>query len=143
MARSLDARLSPYVQGQTGAFSLRTTSQELTSWLAYTQQQWPAIPLRDATVWFTPERVHLDGTVSRVTPFALRVKLHLRVWLEGQTVQIAVEEACLGRVALPGWVKKFIQRVANETLVDAAPFFRCTALQVGQDTLYIAGEVSP
>ncbi len=143
LARSLDARLSPYLQGQTGPISLRTTSQELTSWLAYAERQWPGVPLRGTTVWFSPGYVHLSGTVSRVTPFALHVKLHMRVWLEGQIVQVAVEEACVGRVALPGWLKRLVQRVVNETIVDAAPLFRCTALEVGQDTLFVEGEVRP
>lgn len=143
LAHSLDARLSPYLQGQAGPFSLRTTSQELTSWLAYVERQWPGIPLRSATVWFSPERVYLSGVVSRVTPLSLRVTLHMRVWLDGQIVQVAVEEACLGRVSLPGWLKRLLQRVINETIVDAAPFFRCTALQVGQSTLLIEGELRP
>ena len=143
LARSLDARLSPYLHGQTGDFTLRTTSQELTSWLTYVESQRPEIPLRNATVWFSPGRIHFSGTVSRVTPFALRLKARLRVWLEGQTVQVAVEDACLGRVALPNWLKNFIQRVANETIEDAASVFRCTALEVGQGTLFVAGEIQP
>ncbi|MGB9593764.1 MAG: hypothetical protein ACPL7R_06475, partial [Anaerolineae bacterium] len=66
LAQSLDERLQPYLQGQTGRFVLQTTAQELTSWIAYSAARWSGMPLKDAVVWFSQDRVHFSGAITRV-----------------------------------------------------------------------------
>ena len=141
MARNLDERLLPYLQGTTGEFTLQTTSQELTSWLTYSTLRWPGIPLRDAVVWFSPERIHFSGVVSRVMPFSFSVQLHARVWLDSGVPQLVLEDACLGRFALPTWLKRLGQRIANETIMDSGPYVRLEELQVGDGEVYARGRI--
>jgi len=142
LAKSLDARLSPIYLGQSSEFAIRTTSQELTSWITYSTLRWPELPVKNAVVWFSLEQVHFSGTIWRILPFAFTVKLRARVWLSGRTPQVVVEDACIGRSALPGWLKRFVQRVINETIVDAGPFFQCDELRLSDDELYIKGVVT-
>jgi hypothetical protein len=143
MARDLDERLYPYLHGVTGAFTLETTSHELTSWLTYSALQWPALPLRDAVIWFSPERVHFSGEVVRIFPFSFAVQIHARVWLDGKTPQLTVEEACLGRSALPQWLKRLVERIANESIVDSGPYIRLDVLVIGDGEIYALGWLGP
>jgi len=141
LARNLDERLSPYLQGATGEFTLQATSQELTSWLTYTAIKWPALPLRDAAVWFSPEHIHFSGVVSRILPFSVAVQLQARVWLDGKTPQLAVEEACLGRFALPSWARRMAERIANETIIDSGPYVRLDVLVIRDGEMYAIGRL--
>ena len=141
MARNLDERLLPYLQGQAGSFSLETTSQQFTSWISYSTLRWSGIPLRDAVVWFSPERIHFNGIVTRILPFSFAVQFHARVWLDVETPQIILEDACLGRSALPAWLKRLGQRIVNETIQDYSPYFQLDALQVGDGTLSARGQI--
>jgi hypothetical protein len=100
------------------------------------------MPVHDVTIWFTPEHVHLAGVVSRVTPFALRIRLHARVWLDGSLPKVVVEDACMGKFAFPGWLKNLTQRVINDTLSDYRGFFSFTELRIGQDEIYVAGQIT-
>lgn len=139
LAQSLDARLMPYLQGRTGRFVLQTTSQELTSWIAYSASRWPGIPIRDATVWFSPEQVHFSGVITRVFLVSLRLQVHARVWLDGDALQVSVEEACVGRTALPGWAKNLASRIITDTVLDTGPYVRFEALEVAADRLRASG----
>jgi len=141
LARSLDARLSPLYLGQSNEFAIRTTSQELTSWVTYSTIRWPEIPIKNAVVWFSPEQVHFSGTIWRILPFAFSVKVRARVWLSGRTPQVVVEDACIGRSALPGWLKRLIQRVINETIMDAGSLFQCDELRLSDGELYVKGMI--
>jgi hypothetical protein len=142
MARSLDHNLLPYLQGQTGAFALDTTSPQITSWISYSTLRWSGIPLRDAVVWFSPERIHFNGVVTRILPFSVSVQFHARVWLEGTIPQFVIEDACLGRSVLPAWLKRLVQRIVNETIQDYSPYFQLDALQVGDGTLSARGGIT-
>lgn len=142
LARTLDQNLLPYLQGQRGEFALETSSQQFTSWIAYSALRWSGIPLRDVVVWFSPERIHFDGIVTRILPFSVSVQFHARVWLEGTIPQIVLEDACLGRHTLPAWLKRLGQRIVNETIQDYSPYFHLDALQVGDGTLSARGRIS-
>lgn len=142
-ALSLNERLMPYLTGQTGSFSLRITSQEITSWIAYWKMERSEIPVSRVTIWFSPDRVHLDGVISRITPFSVRLRLHGQVWLAGSTPQVTLESACVGNSPLPGWLKSVVQRVINDTIVDSGPILRCDELRIGQDELFAAGQIGP
>lgn len=139
LAQSLDARLMPYLQGQTGRFVLQTTSQELTSWIAYSALRWPGIPIRDATVWFSAERVHFSGTITRVFLFSLRLQVHARVWLDGDTLQVSVEEACVGTTALPRWAKNLASRIITDTITDTGSYVRLDSLEITDGYLRVSG----
>ncbi len=139
LAQSLDARLLPYLQGQTRRFVLQTTSQELTSWIAYSALRWPGIPIRDAVVWFSPERVHFSGVLTRVFLFSLRLQVHARVWLDGETLQVSVEEACVGRMALPRWARNLASRIITDTITDTGPYVRLDSLEIADGYLRVGG----
>lgn len=139
LAQSLDQRLLPYLQGRTGRFVLQTTSQELTSWIAYSAARWPGIPIRDAVVWFSPQRVHFSGVITRVLLFSFSVQIHARAWLDGETLQVSVEEACVGRVALPHWAKDLASDVITETIVDTDPYIRLDSLEIADGSLRASG----
>lgn len=129
----------PYLQGQTGRFVLQTTSQELTSWIAYSALRWPGIPIRDATVWFSPGRVHFSGVITRVFLFSLRLQVHARVWLGGDTLQVSVEEACVGRTALPGWAKNLASRIITDTITETGSYVRLDSLDIADGYLRVSG----
>jgi len=139
LALSLDRQLQPYLQGQTGRFVLQTTSQQLTSWIAYSASRWPGIPVRDAVVWFSPQRVHFSGVITRVFLFSLRIQVHARVWLDGETLQVAVEEACAGRVALPRWARNLASDVITDTITDTGPYVRLDSLEIADGYLRASG----
>ncbi len=139
LAQSLDRRLLPYLQGQTGRFFLQTTSQELTSWIAYSVTRWPGIPIQDAAVWFSPQRVHVSGIVTRVLLFSVPFQAHARVWLDGGALQVSVEEACVGRVAFPRWARDFVSDVITETIMDTGPYVRLDTLEIGDGYLRASG----
>lgn len=141
LARSLDGRLQPYLQGQTGTFVLQTTAQELTSWIAYSATRWSGIPVKDAVVWFSQDRVHFSGLVTRVLLISLRVQLHARVGLQGGALQVSVEQACVGRVALPGWARNLASRVITETILDTGPYVRLDSLEVKDGYLRASGRI--
>ncbi len=141
LAQSLDRRLLPYLQGQTGRFDLRTTSQELTSWIAYSTAKWSGIPVRHAVVWFSPDRVHFAGVITRVLIFSFRVQVHARVWLQAETLQVSVEQACVGQTALPGWAKNLAGRIITETILDTGPYVRLDSLEIGDGYLRASGHI--
>lgn len=141
LAQSLDRRLLPYIQGQTGEFDLQTTSQELTSWIAYSAAKWSGIPVQHAVVWFSSDRVHLSGIITRVLVFSFRVQVHARVWLQGEALQVSVEQACVGRTALPGWAKNLASRIITETILDTGPYVRLDALEIGDGYLRASGHL--
>ncbi|GAB4506488.1 MAG: hypothetical protein Kow00123_06260 [Anaerolineales bacterium] len=141
LAQSLDGRLQPYLQGQTGRFVLQTTAQELTSWIAYSAARWSGIPIKDAVVWFSQDRVHFSGAITRVLIVPVRVQVHARVWLRDETLQVSVEQACVGRTALPRWVKNLASRVITETILDTGPYVRLESLEVGDGYLRASGRI--
>lgn len=141
LAQSLDQRLQPYLQGQTGRFVLQTTSQELTSWIAYSSSRWPGIPIRDAVVWFSPQRVHFSGVITRVFLFSLRIQVHASLWLDGEALQVSVEEACVGRVALPRWAKSLAGDIITDTIADTGPYVRLDSLEIAGGYLRASGRL--
>lgn len=141
LAQSLDRRLLPYLQGQTGRLDLQMTSQELTSWIKYSAAKWSGVPVQHAVVWFSPGRVHFAGTITRVLVFSFRVQIHARLWLQGEALQVSVEQACVGRTALPGWARDLASRIITETILDTGPYVRLDSLEIGDGYLRASGRV--
>ena len=77
----------------------------------------------------------------RILPFSIAVQFHARVWLDGKTPQLAVEEVCLGRFAVPQWAKGLVERIINETIVDSGPYVRLDVLVLGDEGLYALGRL--
>jgi hypothetical protein len=136
-ANRLEAELSKIVT-RSGAFRLRITEEEATSYLALKMTE---APLANPQVRFRGGKIYLSGTFT--PPLAADFSAISTAQVVNGQVRITIESMTLGPFPAPANLAASLNQTINETIAEAETKVTITEIQVLDRAIVIAGTKSP
>jgi hypothetical protein len=143
LGASLYSRIDEIAGQRAGQFSLETTDQQATSALLYTASLFADNPIRRAAVWFTTGKFHVYAQMDDLTPMTLNVLVVGSISLADGWPTLALDQASVGAMRLPGFLRSWLARVATETIRDAGIRHRFRSVVIEDGRIAVSGEVLP
>lgn len=123
-----------------GPFQLRVTDTQLTSYVALNLH---GRQLADPQIHFLDEAVCFSGHLVGLGFLRPRFRVEARPYVNAGDIQVAVREFTVNGRALPAWLKRLAQRVANESVRDASLPVQVETLRLTAGEILIAGRRLP
>ncbi len=120
-----------------GPFQLRTTDDQLTSYVAIETQ---GHQLADPQIHFLDGAVCLSGRVIGLGLVRPRFHAEVHPHITEGDIQFKVRSLIVNGRRLPAWVQSLAQRVTNESIRDASLPIWVEAVQVRDGAIVITGE---
>ncbi len=120
------------LNNESDQFSVTFTDEEVTSFAALNSAE---LPISNPQIHFGSDKVYLSGEAN--VGITAQILLVATVKLNDGVVVIKVEEAKMGRLAMPDNLREQISTTINESIAEAANMVQITYVQVspGQITL--------
>jgi len=122
------------INSETANFSVTITDEEATSFLALNGA---SLPLTDPQIHFGQGKVFISGETG--LGISARLELVASVTLDDGRVIVHVEEASMGRLAVPASLLDQISTTINESIAEAENVVRVTSVEVSQGQITVQG----
>lgn len=122
------------INSETASFSVTITDEEATSFLAL---EGASLPLTDPQIHFGQGKVFISGATG--LGISARLELVASVTLDDGRVTVYVEEANMGRLAVPASLLDQISTTINESIAEAENAVRITYVEVSSGQITVQG----
>ncbi len=128
------------LNNESNQFSVTFTDEEVTSFAALNSAE---LPVSNPQVHFGSDKIYLSGEAN--VGITAQILLIATVTLNDGVVVIRVEEAKMGRLAMPDNLRSQISTTINESIAEAGNLVQITYVQVspGQITLQGTKKANP
>jgi uncharacterized protein YpmS len=121
-------------------FTLQTTQDEVTSFLAQVLQEYPGeSSIEDPRVCFASGQVYVAGRFTNIAPFEFGGVIVAVPHLVDGRLEIEIARASAGSMLLPGALLRALSNTVSETLAESELGIRLSAIEVGEGQITVSG----
>jgi hypothetical protein len=141
-ARRLDDKIKVAFQDGPGSqFTLSTTDEEVTSWVALRAAPQPDSHIENPQIRFTQGKAFAAVTVTGILPFNLRVNMVSSASIVGDRVQLKVEKSSAGIFPVPGIILDYLTQTLNQTIMDVQLDVQVTTIDILESQILVTGKL--